>query len=352
MDNTVISGNSSGGIGGAGIYLPMEGSMVTGNNFARNTSNAWCGGLNIETSQAHTGAWGVIVENNYFIGNHAREGGAFTVFNIPVCLQNNVFSGNSAELRAGAILAWKDFPVPVPYMIRLINNSFYGNSAAYGGALYSVRSKPLIVNSIFYGDIAQTGQEIYAPYGKDTIEIAFTNIDFNEIIGHYKDGSGNFTRDPFYEDFELLTIGTDSPCLNSGTEAYTCSCGNVQCCPAYDIDGIPRPENGGVDVGAHELLFAGVPAPSLNESAQWCRVYPNPAADQVSFAYEITENGHCLLEVYDASGKLVATLLNSDQSQGRHLLQWNTEALNTGIYFYRLSGKGQHVVTSGKFIRL
>lgn len=352
MDNIAISGNTGGGVGGFGLYNPQEGSIVRDNTFARNSSNTWSGGLNIEKTEAHTEMWGIVVENNYFLENHAHEGGAMTVFNVPVCLFNNVFTGNSADYRAGGILAWKDYNMSFPYMIRLINNSFRANTSQYGGAVYSVKSKPLVVNTIFYDNIAGMGADLYVPLGKDTAEVAYSNIDFSKVYGRYKDRGGNMCEDPLFDNSQLLTLLPESPCMNAGIETYTCACGMVQCCPGYDIDGIPRPENGAVDIGAHELLFAGIPVPAPDKPAQWCKVYPNPAADQVNFEYELTESGHYLLEVFDVTGKLVATLLNSDQSLGRHLLQWDAGALMPGIYFYRLSGEGQRAMTSGNFIRL
>jgi len=277
-DNEAYDNSTGGGgIGGVAFVYPLEGTIVSGNTFTDNTSDAWCGALDFEAVSEETYTFRIPVENNYFLNNHADEsGGALASYNIPLCIQNNVFIGNSA-LDGGAILLWRNInTVPFHHVATLINNSFYGNSADRGGAIFSYRTKPLVFNCIFSNDSAAYGPEIYAPYSTDTIEIANSDIDFSRIYGNIIDGSGNINQDPLFDDLKLLTISPNSPCMDAGTESFTCDCGVTHSCPQFDMSGNPRPQSEGVEMGAYELMFAGVQPVSGQQSA--VSSHPNPTS--------------------------------------------------------------------------
>ena len=353
-DNEVITWSESGG-GGAGFlcYLPLEGLVVSGNTFSGNSSNLWGGGLIIESSLGETPASRILIENNYFLNNHGAKGGAMVIFSTPVCLQNNVFSGNEADMQGGAVLSWKDFNLPVHHMATMINNSFHGNSASAGGALYSVRSMPLVFNSVFSEDSSTMvmGQEIYVAYMLDTVEIAFSNIDMSLVYGNINDGGGNIAADPLFEDNLLLTLQSVSPCIDIGTEAFTCDCGVLHTCPLYDIDGIPRPNGGAFDMGAHEkLLSGGLPQQHGGNLSAWHRVYPNPAREMATFEYDLAKPGYMQLVILDITGRSIATPVNEYQTQGLYKVQLNTNGWQSGIYFYRISSIDNRQPAIGKLV--
>lgn len=93
----------------------------------------YSGGLGLENSMTADNT--VLVENNYFIDNEAKHGGAISTFSIPVILQNNVFSGNQAGIYGGGIYFSNQLALLSPN--ELSNNSFSGNTADNkGGAVY------------------------------------------------------------------------------------------------------------------------------------------------------------------------------------------------------------------------
>ncbi len=69
------------------------------------------------------------------------------------------------------------------------------------------------------------------------------------------------------------------------------------------------------------------------------RLYPNPVGDLLHVVLE-DDSGPGILEVYDASGKMLLREAVSGPGNVIH-----TEALQAGIYFYKLSGK------TGKFMK-
>jgi hypothetical protein len=66
-------------------------------------------------------------------------------------------------------------------------------------------------------------------------------------------------------------------------------------------------------------------------------VYPNPAtASMVSFDIISGISGTATLKVYSMEGKEIASVMNSYIEQGNYRLNWTSEKLSPGMYFYVL----------------
>ncbi|MCX5752963.1 MAG: M14 family zinc carboxypeptidase [Candidatus Krumholzibacteria bacterium] len=70
--------------------------------------------------------------------------------------------------------------------------------------------------------------------------------------------------------------------------------------------------------------------------------YPNPFNPATTIGYYLSRHAHVTLEVYDARGRLVASLANGQgQASGYHAMEWDGRdasgnAAASGVYFYRL----------------
>ena len=72
--------------------------------------------------------------------------------------------------------------------------------------------------------------------------------------------------------------------------------------------------------------------------------YPNPFNPQTNIPFTLDKTQHVKLEIYDISGRLVRTIINSTLAAGSHLVSWEAldnknNAVSSGIYFLRLSGE-------------
>lgn len=67
--------------------------------------------------------------------------------------------------------------------------------------------------------------------------------------------------------------------------------------------------------------------------------YPNPFNPSTVIKYAIPENSFVTLKIFDALGREVALLVNSQQSAGVHTVNFNASNLTSGIYFYQLNAK-------------
>jgi hypothetical protein len=64
--------------------------------------------------------------------------------------------------------------------------------------------------------------------------------------------------------------------------------------------------------------------------------YPNPFNPSTSIEFQIAKTGFASLKVYDLNGKEISNLVNQNLSAGTYKIDFNSEGLSSGIYFYTL----------------
>jgi hypothetical protein len=68
--------------------------------------------------------------------------------------------------------------------------------------------------------------------------------------------------------------------------------------------------------------------------------YPNPYNPTTKIVYGLPSRGRLSLDVYDALGRKVMSLVEGDQEAGMHTVTFDGSELSSGIYFYRLTTSG------------
>ena len=84
--------------------------------------------------------------------------------------------------------------------------------------------------------------------------------------------------------------------------------------------------------------------------------YPNPFNPVTTVAYSIAAKCEVTLEIYDASGKCLARLVDKQQEKGSYAVQWNGKdergsRAASGIYFYRLTAGGRTIAKKMVLLR-
>ena len=59
---------------------------------------------------------------------------------------------------------------------------------------------------------------------------------------------------------------------------------------------------------------------------------PNPFSNSTLVNYTVPQNSEVLLQVFNLSGQLIATLVNEEKAGGSYSVNWNAENLNAGVY--------------------
>ena len=73
--------------------------------------------------------------------------------------------------------------------------------------------------------------------------------------------------------------------------------------------------------------------------------FPNPFNPTTTLIFDVAQAGNVTIQIYDVSGRLVATVLNAQKAIGRHQVEWigkdaNGSSVPSGIYFYRMKTAG------------
>jgi hypothetical protein len=78
--------------------------------------------------------------------------------------------------------------------------------------------------------------------------------------------------------------------------------------------------------------------------------YPNPFNNETKIVYNLDRAGDATLKIYNMLGQEIQTLVNETQDIGEYEVDFNTDNLSSGIYFYVLKIKSQ--VATGKMVLL
>ncbi len=89
-------------------------------------------------------------------------------------------------------------------------------------------------------------------------------------------------------------------------------------------------------------------APNKYELAQ---NFPNPFNPNTSIKFTLPETGTVKLTVYNMLGQEIATLVNGVKEAGTHIINFDAEGLNSGIYMYRIESNGFNEVRKMTLIK-
>lgn len=113
---------------------------------------------------------------------------------------------------------------------------------------------------------------------------------------------------------------------------------------AFDLDAV---------AAIHQAALSVPPQSQKPRTFTLFQNYPNPFNPSTTISYEVASAGKVLLELFDAQGRKVATLLNQSQSAGVHTYSLSASQLSlaSGVYFYRLTAGGVSQTKSMLFIK-
>lgn len=76
--------------------------------------------------------------------------------------------------------------------------------------------------------------------------------------------------------------------------------------------------------------------------------YPNPFNPETTIRFQIPEDTHVQLKVFDNLGREVATLMDQQLTAGMHSVNWNASNFASGVYHYRMAAG--NVVTTKSMV--
>lgn len=80
-------------------------------------------------------------------------------------------------------------------------------------------------------------------------------------------------------------------------------------------------------------------------------LFPNPATEKFSIKFELPADNYTRFTLYDANGKTVRVLLEDRFKAGTNIFSFNTQYLNSGVYFLHISNNGKLLQTEKVIIQ-
>lgn len=400
--------------GGAMVTLGQSSPTLNGVTFDTNwTTDSWGGALSVEgyggqivrlndvtfidnsapmTGGAlHVGGSTTVANGVVFHSNWAHEGGAVHLATCRPCTLTNVtFTENTAAYGKGGGLLCQTAPDGTLTMTSatFLDNTaatdgggmacagstmptisyatFARNSAVAGGGLDVAGGAVKIDHATFCAnDASGTGGGIHVDAAStldlDTSIVAFSTDGEGVAIGGFTPASvsctdiygnaggdwigvlaplqsmnGNLSVDPLFCDApgDNYTLAADSECLPANNSCAQLIGAHDQGCPPST--GLP--DQGGTVLAVHPAA-------------------PNPFGHRTSLSYELPYGGAVSVLVFDASGRRVRTLCDSEhQAAGLRTLVWNGcddggRPVASGVYFFQVDVAGGSVKRSAVLLR-
>ena len=87
-----------------------------------------------------------------------------------------------------------------------------------------------------------------------------------------------------------------------------------------------------------------LPAGELPPEASLGVSYPNPASGKTTIPFDLPSRAHVRIDVFDALGRRVTTLVDGETPAGRHEVTFDAAGLPAGLYIYRLTASSRTLV--------
>lgn len=92
------------------------------------------------------------------------------------------------------------------------------------------------------------------------------------------------------------------------------------------------------DVWSFDLIVSDVnDKQQLDKNFSLQQNFPNPFNPSTTISYNVPERSNVKLEIFDALGRYIVTLVNEQQAKGNYEIKWTPENLSSGVYLYRFT---------------
>ena len=259
---------------------------------------------------------------------------------------------------------WKGFSLISLQNSTIRNNLVYENGLSAGAGGIHLADQPncgkpsnnnvVVNNTVYEPRIAcirlTNGSTANKLFNNVLVASSLDRTIADESGGNYIDTASNLRRTSKSGLFVSSTdyhLATSSPALNIGKTSFQSASA-----PMMDIDGIARPQGAQHDAGSYEKGGTATPVgdtPSAGIVLEQNAPNPFGSTTRIAFGIDANAQARVSLEVFDAVGRRVRTLVTDELVSGTQTVGWDGrddrgQAVASGVYFYRLTAP-QGVVT-------
>ena len=201
----------------------------------------------------------------------------------------------------------------------------------------------------FYDDWSGIDVELdssYDSYGSvEYLDTSYFNwaVSTDSLFLYYYDDTMNLEY--MINQDTLFTQALFDPCAEDGYITYE-DCFNDIDLPGFDelveVDNFRI----GQEVSFTSVVFTSIEPTNgeLPEEFKLYAAYPNPFNPVTTIQFDVeTVSSKSVLNIYNISGKNVATLINERLKSGSYEVQWDASSFSSGVYFSELISGGKRV---------
>ena len=207
------------------------------------------------------------------------------------------------------------------------NNVFYTQDVLDFFASNDTVSRPAVYSDLILQELGESAENTYFEE-----ELTLTSVP-TSILPYVQDLYAN----PMAEDMFDFVVEDSIVAGTSLDNGNLFNFSNFDPCYGSATTSATADENGGPigAVGTCNLLTNSY-EPRLAKDLN-INVQPNPIIQSAFLRYELKQSSAVRLNIYDATGKLVRTLVQEEQQAGEYTIPWNPQtSLNNGLYIARL----------------
>lgn len=202
------------------------------------------------------------------------------------------------------------------------------------------------ITFFFRAQSMENGEDFFVEYFNGTAY---------QVVGDYVAGT-SFTNGAFYTATITLPRSTYTFPTNARIRFRCDASDNNDDVYIDNITWRATPTPGASSEGSTIVMVKPGDTPTIQPSSQpvfetsLAQNYPNPFNPRTTIAYTLAEESQARLDIFDAAGHRVATLVDGVVGAGKHTVDFDASSLSSGIYFYRLSAEG--IVQQKKMVLL
>lgn len=242
-------------------------------------------------------------------------GGLFTDISSSIAIDNSGNSYITGFSRSGTVLGTEDI-----FTIKLNESGNLEWSSRYNGDVNGIDGG----NSVA---VDTTGYVYVGGYSdKGDVKVTYLTLKIDQTGNVFWSDRYSVTTEP--EDFIYSTV------IDNESNVYVTGI-SLSDTTDYDIATIKYSNSVGIE--SEPIL--------ISNSVELFQNFPNPFNPSTKLRYEMKSAGFISIIITDMTGRQVASIVNARQHAGSYEIEFASEGLPSGIYFYTLFSDGMAVST-------
>jgi hypothetical protein len=215
-----------------------------------------------------------------------------------------------------------------------------GHTGSYA-VKYNYYPASTTIGNVLTLPVVTTGAKAEMDFWVAFCQVTSANNDKLEVV-YSSDCGGSWTPVWSLSGSSLATVPPSNTYFTpTSASQYTKRSVTLTGLPAGSIIGFRATSAGGQNLWLDDIsIRSTVDVPTVAATTSNITVYPNPAQDEATLSFSLTEQSDVQVQIVDGVGRTVSTIANEKMDAGVHTYSVNTAVLANGIYNVMIRTEG------------